>query len=155
MTTPWDLAPSVGGPSVGLAGVVPSALPVDRLCETAHGVAQLIVPEESVLRMLEAAVAQLHQVVEELRGVASGTRQMGDSMGQLLMIEWRSPAGEAFTDRAGRMRGRAGELAEVAEELVHTSRVAIDELQQRIAQTRQNIAVAKSAAVTILTGGVC
>lgn len=54
---PWDVAPSVGGPSVGLAGVVPSALPVDRFCETAHGVAQLIAPEESVLRMLETAVA--------------------------------------------------------------------------------------------------
>lgn len=154
-TRPWDVAPSVGGPSVGLAGVVPSALPVDRFCETAHGVAQLIAPEESVLRMLETAVAQLHQVVEELRGVAAGTRQMGDSVGQLLMIEWRSPAGEAFTDRAGRMRGRAGELAEVAEELVHTSRMAIDELQHRIAQTRQNIALAKSTAVTVLSGGVC
>ncbi|MFB2572789.1 hypothetical protein [Micrococcus sp. IITD107] len=152
-TRPWDLAP--GGPSVGLGEMVPSALPVDRFCDTAHGVAQLIAPEESVLRVLEAAVAQLHQVAEELRGVAAGTRQMGESVGQLLTIDWRSPAGEAFVERTGRMRLRAGELAEVAEELVLTSRAAIDELQHRIDQTRQNIAVAKATAVTVLSGGVC
>lgn len=151
----WTPAPGVGGHSVELAGVVPSVLPVDRVCDAVHQAAQLVAPEESVLRVLEAAVAQLHQVVEELRTVAAGTHQMGDSMGQLLVIDWRSPAGEAFAERAGRMRARAGELAEVAEELVATSRAAIDELQRRIERTRANIALAKAAAVTMVSGGVC
>ena len=118
-TRPWDLAP--GGPSVGLGEMVPSALPVDRFCDTAHGVAQLIAPEESVLRVLEAAVAQLHQVVKDLFYPEQTLRQLA---GHALQLRYEAGIirAAAFRDRIGIGRKRCIQLLEYFDRIGFTRR---------------------------------
>ncbi|NUL45435.1 hypothetical protein F7P69_09545 [Cellulosimicrobium funkei] len=129
-----------------------SGLPV---CSAVEAALDLMVGDEQLLRVLEAAVVQLHQVVEELRLVGSGTRGVAESVHSLSAMDWRSPAGEAFAERIQRLRVRAAELAEVAEESTALARVSIGELQQQIARLREALQAAKAAVATAATLGVC
>lgn len=129
-----------------------SGLPV---CSTAEAALDLMVGDEQLLRVLEAAVVQLHQVVEELRLVGSGTRGVAESVHSLSAMDWRSPAGEAFAERSQRLRVRAAELAEVAEESTALARASIGELQQQIARLRETLQAAQAAVATAATLGVC
>lgn len=125
------------------------------LCPAVGQAVDLVAGDEQLLRMLEAAVVQLHQVVEELRLVASGTRGVAESVHGLTAMDWRSPAGDAFVQRSQRLRGRAVDLAEVAEESAGLARASIGELQQQIARLREGLQAAKAAAATVVTLGVC
>ncbi|MGM7666686.1 hypothetical protein [Microbacterium sp. A93] len=121
------------------------------MAETA---AHLMAGDEQLLRVLEAAVVQLHQVVEELRLVGSGTRGVAESVHSLTAMDWRSPAGEALVERSQRLRVRAADLAEVAEESAALARVSIGELHQQIARLRETLQAVKAVA-TAATLGVC
>lgn len=125
------------------------------LCSAAEAAVDLMAGDEQLLRVLEAAVAQLHQVVEELRLVGSGTRGVAESVHSLTAMDWRSPAGEAFVERSQRLRVRAADLAEVAEESAALARASIGELQQQIARLREGLQAAKAAVATAATLGVC
>lgn len=141
-----------------MGGTVPlpgQALQPEVLCAGVGMALDVMVGDEQLLRVLEAAVAQLHQVVEELRLVGSGTRGVAESVHSLSAMDWRSPAGEAFAERSQRLRVRAVELAEVAEESAALARVSIGELQQQIARLRETIQAAKAAVATAATLGVC
>lgn len=129
--------------------------PPTPACQVINTVAQVIAPEEAVLWTLETALSQLYQVVEELRTIGTGTEQISQDVSRLLHVDWRSPAGDAFMVRASQLRERADQLARTAEALVVSSRLAIDELLQRIQNVRQNIAALKAATVSVLTGGMC
>lgn len=129
-----------------------NGLPV---CSAAEAALDFMVGDEQLLRMLEAAVAHLHQVAEEIRLVGSGTRGVAESVHSLTAMDWRSPAGEAFVQRSQRLRGRAEDLAEVAEETAALARASIGELQQQIARVRQDLQVAKAAVASAASLGVC
>jgi hypothetical protein len=148
--------------SDGMVPLIPGtvALPVQwidpqTLCAAAGPALDRLVDEEQLLWVLEAAVAQLHGVVEELRLVGAGTRGMSESIHSLSAVDWRSPAGEAFLERSQRLRARATELAETAEDSVTLARAAIGELHWQIGELRSTIASAKAAAVGAATLGVC
>lgn len=127
----------------------------DAVCGAAVRAAESIVPDESLVWLLETAVAQLHQVVGELTEVGAGTRQMADSIRALQAIEWESPAGRAFADRGQRLQFRALELAGVAEEQAVLGRAAIEDLQHRIGRLRVQLAAARTALTTAATLGAC
>lgn len=129
-----------------------NGLPV---CSAAEAALDFMVGDEQLLRVLEVAVVQLHQVVEEIRLVGSGTRGVAESVHSLTAMDWRSPAGVAFVQRSQRLRGRAEDLAELAEETAALARVSIGELQQQIARLREGLQAAKAAAATVVTLGVC
>lgn len=125
------------------------------VCSAAEAALDFMVGDEQLLRLLEAAVAHLHQVVEEIRLVGSGTRGVAESVHSLTAMDWRSPAGEAFVQRSQRLRGRAEDLAEVAEETAALARASIGELQQQIARVRQDLQVARAAVASAASLGVC
>lgn len=153
MTVPHGGAPMVHG-LVG--GTLP--LPVidpDVLCPAVGTALDVLFGDEQQLRLLEAAVAQLYQVVEELRLVGTGTRGVAASVHRLSVLDWRSPAGTAFLDRGDRLRGRAADLAELAEESAVLARVAIDELHGRIGQLRASLNTAKATVASAATLGMC
>lgn len=143
--------PLVGG-TVPLPGQI---LQPEALCPAVGMAVDLMAGDEQLLRVLEAAVVQLHQVVEELRLVGSGTRGVAESVHALTAMDWRSPAGEAFAERSQRLRVRAADLAEVADESAALARASIDELQQQIARLRETLQAAKAAVATTATLGVC
>lgn len=132
-------------------------MPISGLpaCSAAEAALNLMTGDEQLLRVLEAAVVQLHQVVEELRLVGSGTRGVAESVHSLTAMDWRSPAGEAFAERSQRLRVRAADLAEVAEESAALARMSIGELQQQIARLREILQAAKSAVTAAASLGLC
>lgn len=148
-----------GGTPV-IHGLVGGTLPLpvidpDVLCSAVGTTLDVLFGDEQQLRLLEAAVAQLYQVVEELRLVGTGTRGVAESVHSLSALDWRSPAGTAFLDRSDRLRGRAADLAELAEESAALARVAIDELHGRIGQLRASINTAKATVASAATLGMC
>lgn len=141
-------------------GLVGGTLPLpdidpDVWCPAVGSGLDLVFGDEQQLRLLEAAVAQLYQVVEELRLVGTGTRGVAESVHSLSALDWRSPAGAAFLDRSDRLRGRAEDLAELAEESAVLARVAIDELHVRIGQLRSSINTVKATVASAATLGMC
>ncbi len=153
MTVPHGGTPVVQGLA---GGTLP--LPVidpDVLCPAVGTALDLVFGDEQQLRLLEAAVAQLYQVVEELRLVGTGTRGVAESVHSLSALDWRSPAGAAFLDRSDRLRGRAADLAELAEESAVVARVAIDELHVRIGQLRASINTVNATVGSAATLGMC
>lgn len=154
MTEPQDTMPPSGlvGGTLPLPGQL---FQPEVLCPSVGLAVDLMAGDEQMLRLLEAAVAQLHQVVEELRLVGSGTRGVAESVHSLSAMDWRSPAGEAFAERSQRLRLRAVDLAEVAEESAALARVSIGELQQQIGRLREGLQAAKAAVATAATLGVC
>lgn len=139
----------------GLVPVPPPGPGMTGACTAVESVMDALVPDEALLRVLEAAVGQLHQVVAELRQVGQGTRQLSGSVHGLSRIDWRSPAGEAFVDRTQVLRGRADELAGEADEAAALAGVAIEDLQQRITELRGEIQAAKAIVLRVATAGVC
>ncbi|MFC4429505.1 hypothetical protein [Citricoccus alkalitolerans] len=127
----------------------------DVVCSAVGTTVDVLFGDEQQLRLLEAAAAQLYQVVQELRLVGTGTREVADSVHSLSALDWRSPAGAAFLGRSDRLRGRAADLAELAEESAALARVAIDELHGRIGQLRASIGIAKATAASAVTLGMC
>jgi hypothetical protein len=144
--------PVLPGGAVTLPVPVPNQ---EALCHHAVQAAASIVPDESLIWLLEAAVAQLHQVVEELGQVGTGTRQVAERVHALQSIDWESPAGVAFAERSQRLRVRAEQLAATAEEQVVLGRTAIDDLHQRISRLRAELAAARAVLATAATLGVC
>lgn len=140
--------------SVPAAAASPTADQEDA-CGQAVAAAEAVVPDESLLWLLETAVAQLHQVVEELIRVGSGTRQVAERIGALQAIEWESPAGAAFAERNQRLRVRAEELARTADEQTALARTAIEDLHQRIQRLRADLAAARTVVTTVATMGAC
>lgn len=145
-------APRGAGTGAGLPMPAPGP---DGLCADAARFADTIVPDQSLIWLLETAVAQLHQVVAELGQVGNGTRQVAERVHALAAIDWESPAGKAFAERSQRLRVRAEQLAATAEEQSALGRSAIDDLQQRIGRLRADLAVAQSIVQNALTLGTC
>jgi hypothetical protein len=152
------MATASEGATVFIPGSMPLPVPVvdpQAVCAVVEPALDTIVDDEQLLWVLEAAVSQLHGVVEELRLVGTGTRGMSESIHSLSAVEWRSPAGEAFLERSQRLRVRATELAETAEESVSLARAAIGELHGQIGELRSILATAKAAVAGAVTLGVC
>ncbi|NUL44521.1 hypothetical protein F7P69_04835 [Cellulosimicrobium funkei] len=150
--------PSGGTPVVH--GLVGGTLPLpvidpDELCSAVGTALDALFGDEQQLRLLEASVAQLYQVVEELRLVGTGARGVAESVHSLSALDWRSPAGTAFLERSDRLRGRAADLAEHAEESATLARAAIDELHGRVGQLRASINTAKATVASAATLGIC
>lgn len=150
------------GATAAADGLVGGTLPLpgqvlqpEVLCPAVGMAVEVMAGDEQLLRVLEAAVVQLHQVVEELRLVGSGTRGVAESVHSLTAMDWRSPAGEAFMQRNQRLRVRAAELAEVAEESAILARASIGELQQQITRLRETLQAAKSAVTAAASLGLC
>ncbi|MDI3330189.1 MAG: hypothetical protein QJR09_05550 [Micrococcus sp.] len=139
----------------GAATVPVPVLNQEALCHHAVQAAQSVVPDESLIWLLETAVAQLHQVVAELGRVGAGTRQVAERVHALQAIDWESPAGAAFAERSQRLRLRAEQLASTAEEQAVLGRAAIDDLHQRIGRLRAELAAARAVLTTAATLGVC
>lgn len=131
------------------------AVDQEETCRQAVAAAESVVPDESLLWLLETAVAQLHQVVEELTRVGAGTRQVAERIGALQAIDWESPAGAAFAERNQRLRVRAEELASTANEQTALARTAIEDLHQRIQRLRADLAAARTVLTTVATMGAC
>ncbi len=129
----------------GGAATLPVPVPnQEALCHHAVQAAASMVPDESLIWLLETAVAQLHQVVEELNQVGAGTRQVAERVHAVQAIDWESPAGAAFAERSQRLRVRAEQLATTAEEQVVLGRAAIEDLHQRISRLRAELAAARA-----------
>lgn len=133
---------------------VPPSTP-EALCHHAAQAAASVVPDESLVWLLETAVAQLHQVVEELGQVGAGTRQVAGRVHALQGIDWESPAGQAFAERSHRLGVRAEQLAATAEEQAVLARAAIAELHQRIGRLRAELAAARAVLSSVATLGAC
>jgi hypothetical protein len=144
--------PVLPGGAVTLPVPVPNQ---EALCHHAAQAAASMVPDESLIWLLETAVAQLHQVVEELRQVGAGTRQVAERVHAVQAIDWESPAGAAFAERSQRLRLRAEQLASTAEEQVVLGSAAIDDLHQRISRLRAELAAARAVLSAAATLGVC
>ncbi|MFC7401311.1 hypothetical protein [Citricoccus sp. GCM10030269] len=144
-----------GGPPVEVPVPVVDA---EVLCSSsavaAVAAVDTITPDEALLRLLETAVVQLQQVVEELRLVGSGTRSVAESIHSLSGMEWRSPAGELFLTRSQMLHVRAADLADTAEESAALARASIEDLHHRIGTLRASIQAAK-AALTATALGMC
>lgn len=140
----------------GGAATLPVPVPnQEALCHHAVLAAGSIVPDESLIWLLETAVAQLHQVVDELGQVGAGTRQVAERVHALQAIDWESPAGAAFAERSQRLRVRAEQLATTAEEQVVLGRTAIEDLHQRISRLRSELAAARAVLAAAAALGVC
>jgi hypothetical protein len=140
----------------GGAATLPVPVPNrEAVCHHAVLAAESVVPDESLIWLLETAVVQLHQVVDELGQVGAGTRQVAERVHALEAIDWESPAGAAFAVRSQRLRVRAEQLATTAEEQVVLGRTAIDDLHQRISRLRSELAAARAVLTTAATLGVC
>lgn len=141
-----------------LGGTVPLPVPApdqEALCHQAVRAAESVVPDESLIWLLETAVAQLHQVVRELGQVGAGTRGVAERVHALQSIDWESPAGVAFAERNRRLRVRAEQLASTAEEQVVLGRAAIEDLHHRIGRLRAELAAARAVLATTAAMGVC
>ncbi|WFP16332.1 hypothetical protein [Citricoccus muralis] len=110
---------------------------------------------ERSLVQLEAGLAELGVLADRLRAVQTGIEQMCQRILAVSQLDWRSPAGQAFAEKALRVRGRADELAQQAEESAALARVGLEEIQQRMIRMRQLITAAKAAVASVATMGQC
>lgn len=109
---------------------------------------------ETQLWTMEAGLAELGVLVDKIRTVQTGIEQLSQRVAAVAQLDWRSPAGQAFQERAHRTRVRADELAATAGESAMLARTGVDDLQTKIATLRQQITAAKQALTNMVTGGM-
>lgn len=126
------------------------------MCEPlAAWVANPTTEAERNLIQLEAGLAEMVVLAERLRGIQAEIEQMSQRILAVSHLDWRSPAGEAFAEKALRVRARADELAQQTGESAALAQIGLEEIQQRMTRLRQLITAAKAAVASVATMGQC
>lgn len=110
---------------------------------------------ERSLAMLETGLAELSTLAQQLRAAQTDIERMSQRILAVSQLDWRSPAGEAFSEKALDVRARADELAGQAAESAALAQLGLEQIQQRITRMRELITAAKTAVASVATLGQC
>lgn len=141
---------------LGQVPIHAAALAAQALCEPmAAWVALPSTSGERSLMMLETGLAELGVLAQRLREARSEIEAMSQRIVAVSQLDWRSPAGAAFAEQALRVRVRADELAQQTAESAALAQAGLEEIQRRMARTRELITAAKTAVAQVATLGQC
>lgn len=134
------------------------SLVANGACELASQTVQQFVASPSIaqsgLSALASQVEVLEQLVAKLHEVAAGIDDVHGKLGATLLMEWHSPAGEAFRIAVGDRKVQAQNLENMAVETVRLAKLGIDEIRTTIASLQSLLAAARAAVGDVASGAV-
>lgn len=130
----------------------------DIACIAMSPIARNVAMNSSLARqglvVLEAALGQVNQLVQQMQSIAERTQNIRVELLASAGMDWQSMAGQSFKTKAQRDAATAAELAATAEQIATQGRAAQQELLDRIATMREIITLVETR-VHQATEAVC